>query len=109
MLLLAQNLSDKIVSARQEVFPGTMHVKTMQLDSAKDEIIWQYALDHSLTIVTNDDDFEYLAEYRGFPPKVIHIIQGNLSRKEMLAAILNNAERLHVFIRSESEGYLALF
>ena len=109
MLLLDQNLSDKIVPALQDAFPGTIHVKAIKLDIAQDDVIWRYALDHSLTIVTSDDDFEHLAEYRGFPPKVIHIIQGNLSRKEMLAAISNNAERLHAFISSESEGYLALF
>lgn len=109
MLLLDENLSDKIVAALQQAFPGTRHIKSANLERASDVDIWSYALEHRLTIVTNDDDFQHIAEYRGFPPKVIHLIRGNLSRQQMAALLLDNAERLHQFIESPDEGYLALY
>ena len=108
MLLLDQNLSDKIVPALQTAFPGSIHVKSLKLDKAEDSHIWQIAFEQKLTIVSNDDDFEHLAEFRGFPPKVIHLLKGNLSRKEMLSILLDNAQHLHSFINSDTEGYIAL-
>jgi len=108
MLLLDQNLSNKIVLALQVAFPGTVHVKHLGLAQKSDEQIWAYALSKNLTIVTNDDDFENLSEYRGFPPKIIHLVRGNLSRQQMLSTLLDNADQLRSFIQSETEGYLAL-
>jgi predicted nuclease of predicted toxin-antitoxin system len=108
MLLLDQNLSDKIIPELQDAFPGSVHVKLIGLDRKADAEIWQYALDQRLTIVTNDDDFETLAEYRGFPPKVIHLVRGNLSRLEMLKILTGNAALLKAFINSKTDGYLAL-
>lgn len=108
MLLLDQNLSDKIVSALQVEFPGTIHVKSAKLDMSGDHIIWLYALEHNLVIVTCDDDFQHLSEFRSFPPKVIHLVRGNLSRTQMESILLDNAERIRIFIGSAHEGYLAV-
>lgn len=108
MLLLDQNLSDKIVPLLQQAYPGCKHVKHVQLDHQNDDKVWAYAREQGLTIVTNDDDFANLSEYHGFPPKVIHLIAGNLSKRQMLAILVTNSSKLHQFIASESEGYLAL-
>ncbi|MBS0617727.1 MAG: DUF5615 family PIN-like protein [Spirochaetes bacterium] len=108
MLLLDQNLSDKIVDSLQSDYPGTRHVKHVGLNREADEKIWDYARRQGLTIVTNDDDFANLSEYHGFPPKVIHLVAGNLSRKQMLNILVTNSVQLHQFITSKTEGYLAL-
>lgn len=39
--------------------------------------IWQYALEHGLTIVSKDNDFRQLSFLYGPPPKVIWLSVGN--------------------------------
>ena len=64
-LLLDQNLSHKLVLQLAPYFPATEHVKTLAMDQADDRLIWQYARDNGLTIVTQDADFELFAQSRG--------------------------------------------
>ena len=52
-------------------FSGTEHVKLSGVDLADDHLIWDYAKENGLTIVTQDADFELLAQFRGSPPKII--------------------------------------
>lgn len=47
-----------------------------------DHVIWQYAKERQLIIVTKDADFEKLALAVG-PPVVIHLRAGKRSRKEL--------------------------
>jgi len=47
-----------------------------------DELIWQYALDNDLTILTKDADFSLKVFYKGSPPKVVHFKIGNMRIKE---------------------------
>lgn len=47
-----------------------------------DHIIWRYAKEHNLIIVTKDADFEKLA-LAGGPPIVIRLCAGPASRKEL--------------------------
>jgi predicted nuclease of predicted toxin-antitoxin system len=60
--------------------PDYIHVKDLN-DSWSDEIIWKYALDNNLTIITKDADFSLKVLYKGSPPKVIHLKFGNLKIK----------------------------
>ena len=59
-----------------------IHVKDLN-DSWTDEVIWKYALDNNLTIITKDADFSVKVLYKGAPPKVIHLKFGNLRIKEL--------------------------
>ncbi len=61
--------------------PDCIHVKDLN-DSWSDEVIWQYALDNNLTIITKDADFSTKVLFKGAPPKVIHLKFGNLRIKE---------------------------
>ncbi len=61
--------------------PDFIHVKDLN-DSWSDEVIWQYALDNNLTIITKDADFSTKVLFKGAPPKVIHLKFGNLRIKE---------------------------
>jgi predicted nuclease of predicted toxin-antitoxin system len=47
-----------------------------------DHLVWQYAKENNLIIVTKDADFERLALTVG-PPVVIHLRVGGRSRKEL--------------------------
>ena len=55
--------------------------------SAKDEDIWNYALEQNLTIITKDSDFSNKILLRTPPPKVIHIKTGNMKMNDFHAFI----------------------
>ncbi len=58
-----------------------IHVKDLN-DSWSDEVIWQYALENNLIIITKDADFSTKVMFKGAPPRVVHLKFGNLRIKE---------------------------
>ena len=42
-LLLDENLSDRIVSQIADLYPDSVHVKTLGLIQSEDVLIWEYA------------------------------------------------------------------
>ena len=49
---------------------------------AKDVEIWNFAFVNGYTIITQDSDFINLFVTRGYPPKIILLRIGNMSRKK---------------------------
>jgi predicted nuclease of predicted toxin-antitoxin system len=47
----------------------------------EDLVIFQYAVDHSLTIITKDQDFSSLVLLKTPSPKIIHFKTGNLKMR----------------------------
>jgi predicted nuclease of predicted toxin-antitoxin system len=66
-LFFDYNLSVRLVERLVDIFPGASHVTLVGLDRATDNIVWIYAQDHDLAIVTKDSDFSDLSVLRGFP------------------------------------------
>lgn len=56
-LLLDHNLSPRLVSKLSDDFPGTIHVRDIELQSAPDEVVWDFAIEHNCAIVSKDSDF----------------------------------------------------
>ena len=56
-LLLDENLSDRIISRIADLFPGSTHIKTVDLSKADDFVVWEWAKQHEFTIVSKDTDF----------------------------------------------------
>ena len=82
-LLLDANLSWRLAAGLTGHFGECIHVnKTTLPKPAKDTEIWNYAAANGYTIVTQDADFLNLFETRGFPPKIILLRVGNMSRGE---------------------------
>ena len=81
-LLLDANLSWRLTSALSEHFGECLHVNKTDLPKpAKDTEIWDYAAENGYIIATQDSDFLNLFEARGYPPKIILLRTGNMSRK----------------------------
>ena len=53
-LLLDENISYKLVNRLQDFFPGIKHISQFQLNSIDDTIIFQFAKENDLAIVTFD-------------------------------------------------------
>jgi predicted nuclease of predicted toxin-antitoxin system len=51
-------------------------------DEWLDSQIWDYAIEHRLTIITKDSDFSNRILLKEPPPKVIHIRFGNVKMKQ---------------------------
>lgn len=56
-LIFDQNISFRIIDLVQPNFPGSVHVKQIELQHASDRSIWNFARLNGYQIVTFDADF----------------------------------------------------
>lgn len=82
-LLLDQNLSSRLCDRLAELDVTITHVRTVGLEAADDDRIWDYAAKHEFMIVTKDADFNNRAFLFGPPPKVVWIQRGNCSTQDI--------------------------
>ncbi|GHV43868.1 hypothetical protein AGMMS49546_26740 [Spirochaetia bacterium] len=88
-LLLDANISWRLAAPLSENFGECAHVNRTALSiPAKDSAIWDYAAEHGYSIVTQDSDFLHFLETRGYPPKIILLRTGNISRIQTLEILL---------------------
>jgi predicted nuclease of predicted toxin-antitoxin system len=78
-LLFDHNLSPCLVDRLADLFPGSTHLYTLDMDREEDRQVWIYAQSNDFTIVTRDGDYNELLVLRGFPPKIVWIRRGNCS------------------------------
>jgi predicted nuclease of predicted toxin-antitoxin system len=107
-LLFDQNLAPRLAQDLADLFPGSVHVRTLGLESARDEVIWQYAKERNLTIVTKDDDFRQRAFLRGHPPKVIWLRLGNCRTEEIATELRKRRVEIERFLRDPMAALLVL-
>lgn len=107
-LLLDQNLSYKIIKQIEHLFPNSSHVRLLDLDTADDIDVWQYAKEHDYHIVTQDSDFNDISALRGYPPKIIRINTGNTSTPAIIKLLNDKNELINAFLDNENIGYLEI-
>lgn len=105
-LLLDENLSEALLPALAQAFPGSVHVRRVFGEGASDESIWAHARDHHLVLVTRDEDFERLSVMRGAPPKVILLWLHNAKNAAVVATLLGARERIRSFVVNEGAALL---
>ncbi len=107
-LLLDENLSPRLVSAIEDLFPGSVHVRDVGLLGQSDESIWRFARDRGFAVTTKDSDFEQRAVFRGPPPKVVWIRLGNRSTNEVARILRAYAEAIRRFLEEQETAILIL-
>ena len=107
-LLFDHNLSPRLVSRLADLYPDSNHLFNLNLDTAEDSFVWEYAKDNDFTIVTKDSDFSELSLLRGFPPKVIWIRIGNCTTKDIESLIRSKNKEIDDFYREFKLGILIL-
>ncbi len=107
-LLLDQNLSSRLLSAIGDLYPGSIHVRDVKLQSATDEVVWKYAHQHGLMIVSKDVDFHQRSLVFGAPPKVIWIALGNCSTDEIADLLRNRHPDIAAFEQNPQAAFLLL-
>lgn len=67
-LLFDENLSPKLPNRLNDLFPNSLHVRDVGMKATIDPIVWDYAKDNDLTIVSKDADMHDLSLVFGNPP-----------------------------------------
>jgi predicted nuclease of predicted toxin-antitoxin system len=107
-LLLDANLSWRSVPVLAQCFGECAHVNTVGLPlPPSDSQIWEYATKNNFSIVTQDTDFLNFLETGGYPPKLILLRTGNISRQEA-ETILIKAKPLIVELHQKELGLLEI-
>jgi len=108
-LLFDENLSPRLPDWLADVFPNSLHVSSVGLDRAMDRVVWDYARQNDLMIVTKDADFSEMSLLFSFPPKVIWIRRGNCSTRDIEFLLRTNAEAIATLSDDPNTGILTLF
>jgi predicted nuclease of predicted toxin-antitoxin system len=108
MLLFDENLSRALVSRLAPEFPGAEHVVAAGLASADDFLVWQYAKDRGLTIVSKDSDFVSRVTLRGPPPRLVLLRVGNASTRQITDLLRAHADQIRGFHTGTDNSVLLL-
>lgn len=92
-----QNLSRALVRRLADLFPDSAHVTNAGLGRATDAMVWTWARENGMTLVTKDRDFERAARFPGPPPKCILLIVGNASTDDIESVIRDAAPSIDAF------------
>jgi len=82
-LLFDQNISFRILSKIEDIYPEAQQVRELGLEDSTDKQIWQYANQNNYTIVTFDADFFDMSNLYGHPPKIIWLRTGNRKTSDL--------------------------
>jgi len=107
-LLFDQNLSRHLRVLLSDLYPGSLQVREIGLADAPDTLIWAYAIEHGLVMVTKDVDYYDLSAARRHPPKVVWIRLGNCPTSEVADLLRERHCDLLVFCRDDAAGLLEL-
>ncbi len=107
-LLFDQNLSHRLVSHLAAEFPGSLHVREVNMATAPDSDVWPYAAANGLVIVSKDTDFQQRALLYGPPPKVIWIRLGNCSTGVVFNLLRSRLADILAFEADPAASFLAL-
>lgn len=78
------------------------------MKATDDPIVWDYAKDNGLMIVSKDADMHDLSLVFGNPPKVIWLQLGNCSTRQVEEVLRRDFEVIKLFYEDEQVSLLAL-
>ena len=101
-LLLDQNLSYKLCPKLEDIYPGSSHVRLVNLSEALDKAVWDFAKANGFVLVTQDVDFAEMAALLGPPPKVIWLRCGNQPSAAIELLLRIHHDSLELFYADET-------
>jgi predicted nuclease of predicted toxin-antitoxin system len=107
-LLFDENLSPKLPNRLSDLFPGSLHVRDVGMEATSDPIVWDYAKDNDLMIVSKDADMHDLSLVLGNPPKVIWLRLGNCSTLQVENLLRRDINAIQSFYEDENLSLFAL-
>ncbi len=107
-LLFDQNLSWRLPSILEDIFPESLHVREIGFKEAQDVEIWDYAKANGFTIVSKDTDFQQRSLLFGHPPKVVWLRVGNCSVETIENLLRKHSVSIHTFGLDQEKSMLIL-
>ena len=107
-LLFDENLSHQLVRLLGDIFPQSVHVRDVGLKSADDPLVWQYAKENNLIIVSKDSDLHQRSFVLGHPPKLVWVRLGNCSTSEVEILLRRHLSAIITFHEDIEASFLAL-
>jgi predicted nuclease of predicted toxin-antitoxin system len=96
-LLFDQNISYRLITHIQDIFPEAKQVIQLGLENYSDKQIWEYAKENDFTVVTFDGDFYDFSLVWGHPPKIIWIRTYNQTTKNVEGILRKHIDTLMDF------------
>jgi predicted nuclease of predicted toxin-antitoxin system len=107
-LLFDENLSHKLVPLLADLFPDSAHVRDVGLKAADDPVVWEYARDNNLMIVSKDSDMHQRSFVFGYPPKVVWVRLGNCSTSDVEQLLRRRLVSIKTFYEDVNASFLSL-
>ena len=107
-LLFDENLSPSLSGRLATSFPGSQHVRDLDLMGQPDSDVWSRAALDGLTLVSKDDDFWQLSFLCGAPPKVIWLVVGNAGTEPIARLLEGQQQVIEDFVADPQEALLVL-
>jgi len=105
--ILDENLSKVLAEKLTHHLNHVLPVRDITLSKFSDSNIWSYARDNGYTIITKDNDFLYLSNLYGCPPKIIRLNCGNKSTSYINELIIKRIDEINIFA-GNSECYMEI-
>jgi predicted nuclease of predicted toxin-antitoxin system len=87
---------------------ATLRYRDVGMRATIDPIVWNYAKDNDLMIVSKDADMHDLSLVLGTPPKVIWLRLGNCSTLQVENLLRREFSAIKLFYEDENSSLLAL-
>jgi predicted nuclease of predicted toxin-antitoxin system len=107
-LLFDEQLSEELVTAVRDLFPGSLHIRLLGKGGAGDPVVWQLAQEHGCVLVTKDEDFHRLSVLHGAPPKVVWLRLGNCATADIARLLRERVDDLRRFEAQAEVTFLEL-
>lgn len=107
-LLFDENLSPQLSQMLANEYPGSVHIREVNLRGAADREIWDYGRAQGFAIVSKDTDFRERSFVEGFPPKVIWLDVGNAGTSMIVGLLRRNRQRAEEFGKQDETSILIL-
>jgi predicted nuclease of predicted toxin-antitoxin system len=107
-LLLDQNLAPSLVPRLGDLYPGSRHVRDVELSASDDTAVWEYAKQHGFCIVSKDSDFQQRSLLYGAPPKVVWLRIGNCTTALIEDLLRKYSAEIHTLDTDPTQSILAL-
>jgi predicted nuclease of predicted toxin-antitoxin system len=107
-LLFDEQLSEKLVSLLDDIFPESLHVRLLRAGGSPDLTVWQLAQERGCLLVTKDEDFHRLSVLRGAPPKVVWLRLGNCTTAAVAYLLRQRVADIERFASQSEATFLEL-
>ena len=105
--ILDENLSKVLAGKLNDYLNSVIPVRDIELSKFTDINIWNYARNNGCTIITKDNDFLYLSNIYGCPPKVIKLNCGNKNTTYISELLIRRMTEIRIFA-GNSECYMEI-